>query len=252
MSIDPAGNQHPAAKRYAASDQAALTRRGDAGTPSAAVHGEVEPTADPAVLRRRISAERADLVRTVEQLAVRLDVKSRLRQRRAEVRETAKVRLRILGRITLRVLRSTVAALLDGVAALAQFAADLLSGRVRVQRALPPGPSLRALPGRGPYAPERGYGSETYLGERQAGADYSGRRRYGDESGRRSGSGDPYVAASHSGERSYDQEPKTAEIAREPGYGASSYEDERRYRGQEYESQHRETIPGAHPYDRAG
>jgi hypothetical protein len=111
----------------------------------AAEHGEVRRADDPAVLRRRISAERAQLARTVEELAARMDVKSRLRQRRSELRRGAKDRLRTFReaarRLGVRAGRTATAALRATVRMIRQLAADLRAGRARGPRALPPGPS---------------------------------------------------------------------------------------------------------------
>jgi hypothetical protein len=58
-----------------------------------AVQGEVVDPADVRALRNRVGADRAELSRTVAELAERFDLRRRLRQRATAVRDRARLRV---------------------------------------------------------------------------------------------------------------------------------------------------------------
>lgn len=107
-----------------------------------AMQGEVVNPGDVAAIRNRVSADRAELSRTVTELAGRFDVRARLRQRATSAGDRARTRL---SRVDSRVRRPV----LDGLEQAVRWVADGVRRiGVRLRRAegpreLPPGRSGR-------------------------------------------------------------------------------------------------------------
>jgi hypothetical protein len=117
-------------------------REATAEAEATAIQGEVVDPGDVAALRNRVSADRAELSRTVTELAGRFDVRARLRQRATSARDRTRMRL---SRVDSRVRRPV----LEGLERALRWVADGVRGiGVRLRRSdrpreLPPGRSGR-------------------------------------------------------------------------------------------------------------